>query len=178
MNYLSLLLIACSFLGGAFVTVLHPTQINWLWFVPLLLVGVTGLWLLKRQAHAAANREGQVADDMQMLERCLDNIVKNLLVLQEQKKQLPPHEARFEIDRLFREDLTEFAESRKSMIAAFGLQHYADVMSGFAAGERYINRVWSASADGYIDEVHLYLDKAAEQFADAQEHFLQLKAQS
>jgi len=54
---------------------------------------------------------------------------------------------------------------------AFGLQAYADIMSAFAAGERYINRVWTASADGYVDEVMSYLDKAQRQFAEAREVF-------
>jgi len=49
-------------------------------------------------------------------------------------------------------------------------------MSCFAAGERYLNRVWSASADGYIDEVNAYLDKAQAQFADSLEKIRQLKA--
>ena len=40
-------------------------------------------------------------------------------------------------------------------------------MSSFAAGERYLNRVWSASADGYIDEVNTYIEKAREQFVDS-----------
>ena len=34
----------------------------------------------------------------------------------------------------------------------------------FAAGERYIHRVWSASVDGYIDEVLAYVPRAREQF--------------
>ena len=46
----------------------------------------------------------------------------------------------------------------------FGLQSFADVMNPFAAGERYLNRVWSASTDGYIDEAHTYVTKAREQF--------------
>lgn len=41
-------------------------------------------------------------------------------------------------------------------------------MSGFATGERYINRVWSASADGYDQEAATYLARAAAQFADTQ----------
>jgi len=41
---------------------------------------------------------------------------------------------------------------------------YADVMSHYAGGERYLNRVWSASADGYVDEVNTYLDRSLEQF--------------
>jgi len=40
-------------------------------------------------------------------------------------------------------------------------------MSCFAAGERYLNRVWSASADGYVDEVNTYLDKAQSQFVES-----------
>ena len=53
----------------------------------------------------------------------------------------------------------------------FGLQPYADIMSAFAAGERYINRVWSASTDGYVDEVKMYLTKAHDQFIEAQGKF-------
>lgn len=31
--------------------------------------------------------------------------------------------------------------------------------------ERYLNRVWSATVDGYVDEVGTYLGKAKESFA-------------
>jgi len=48
-------------------------------------------------------------------------------------------------------------------------------MSHFASGERYLNRVWSASADGYVDEITAYLDKAQEQFAEALNNIRQLK---
>jgi hypothetical protein len=54
------------------------------------------------------------------------------------------------------------------MVHLFGLQTYADIMSNFATGERYINRVWSASADGYKSEADSYLSRAAEQFRNAQ----------
>ena len=39
-------------------------------------------------------------------------------------------------------------------------------------GERYINRVWSASADGYDEEAAAYLHKAEKRFAEAQEQLL------
>ena len=72
------------------------------------------------------------------------------------------------IDQKLRTDLRRFADARESMVHLFGLQTYADIMSNFAAGERYINRVWSASADGYVEEAATYLDKAATQFAEAE----------
>jgi hypothetical protein len=105
----------------------------------------------------------------------LRNIQSNLEEICSRKSDLPVYEARFEIDRLFREDLNNFANARESMIHVFGMQNYADVMSAFAAGERYINRVWSASTDGYVDEVHQYLEKARNQFAEAYGLFEQLQ---
>lgn len=59
----------------------------------------------------------------------------------------------------------------------FGLQNYADVMSAFAAGERYINRVWSASTDGYVDEVCAYLERATQQFREVRVLFAELRQQ-
>jgi len=63
--------------------------------------------------------------------------------------------------------LNTFVEARESIAHTHSLNAYADVMSSFAAGERYLNRVWSASTDGYIDEVNAYLDKAQEQFVES-----------
>jgi hypothetical protein len=51
-------------------------------------------------------------------------------------------------------------------------------MSHFAGGERYLNRVWSASADGYIDEVNAYLTKAHEQFDIALARMADLRDQT
>jgi len=63
------------------------------------------------------------------------------------------------------------------MMHVFELQNYADVMGAFAARERYINRVWSASTDGYIDEVRSYLDRATHQFREARALFAKLQQQ-
>ncbi len=68
--------------------------------------------------------------------------------------------------------MRRFADARESMVHLFGLQTYADIMSDFATGERYINRVWSASADGYDSEADDYLKKAALQFDAAKEKSL------
>ncbi|HMB54361.1 MAG TPA: hypothetical protein VKU40_13665, partial [Thermoanaerobaculia bacterium] len=63
--------------------------------------------------------------------------------------------------------LAAFAEARESIAYRYGLAAYGEVMSHFASGERYLNRVWSASTDGYIDEAHDYLVRAKEQFEEA-----------
>ena len=40
-------------------------------------------------------------------------------------------------------------------------------MNYFASAERYLNRVWSASADGYIDEAIEYMKRSEQQFEEA-----------
>ena len=95
------------------------------------------------------------------------NIVRNLDELINADSALPVDRLRYEIDSRLRDDLRRFADARESLIHLFSLQTYADIMSDFATGERYINRVWSASADGYNSEARTYLGKAIEQFRDA-----------
>jgi hypothetical protein len=174
MKPLAMLMIIGSFLAGAFLSSLDPRSVNWLLMGPALAIGVMGLWAYRRAHHDEVRAGTRLAGNIQTLGDSLDNIHRNLEAVCGRGDDLPVYEARFEIDRLFREDLDNFAEARESMIHVFGMQNYADVMSNFAAGERYINRVWSASTDGYIDEVRTYLERARNQFLKARDHFHEL----
>lgn len=175
MKIIALILVIASFLVGSFLSVLDPQTLNWSLMVPVLLVGATGLVIYRRARKSDAKAGHKLSGNIESLGQSLDNIVANLEDLHARGDQLPTYEARFEIDRLFRQDLDNFADARESMMHVFGIQNYADVMSNFAAGERYINRVWSASTDGYVDEVNKYLERARDQFLEAQQHFHELK---
>jgi hypothetical protein len=177
MKIFALLLVFASFLGGSFVSVLDPRLVNWNFLVPVLVAGLVGLWMFRKAKHAETRAGDRLAGNISTLENSLGNILDNLEDLHERGDDLPVYEARFEIDRLFREDLNNFAEARESMIHVFGIQNYADVMSNFAAGERYINRVWSASTDGYVDEVRAYIERARDQFIEGNQHFKELLAE-
>jgi hypothetical protein len=171
MKIFALILVIASFLAGSFLSVLDPRLIDWNYMIPVLIVGVIGL-VIYRKAQREETRAGdRLAGNIEILEKSLANILGNLEDLCRRGDDLPVYDARFEIDRLFRADLNDFAEARKSMIHVFGIQNYADVMSNFAAGERYINRVWSASTDGYIDEVREYLKRSRDQFTEGNRHF-------
>ena len=171
MKAFAIFLITAGFLLGAIFTVLSVETVDWLPYGISLFFGFAGIVLYRRTQYAGASDEHHVAGNIDTLQASLDNICRNLDELVGRRQDIPPHEFRFEIDRHFRNDLTAFAASRESMQHAFGLQAYADIMSAFAAGERYINRVWTASADGYVDEVMAYLEKAQRQFAEARETF-------
>ena len=73
--------------------------------------------------------------------------------------------------------LVIFVDNRESIGHAFGLQAYADVMTQFATGERYLNRCWSASTDGYADEVSTFLTRSHEHFAEALRKLQDLRGQ-
>ena len=169
-------IIVISFLAGAFLASLDEEVINWMAFIPTLVLGAVGVLLLKSGEKAAAQDDSLLATDKNILETSLNNILTNLRELDGRKEKVPTYEMRFEIDRIFREDLNNFADSRESMKHLFGLLAYADIMSSFAAGERYLNRVWSASTDGYVDEVLSYVAKAHSQFEHALEEWNKAKA--
>ncbi|NNJ72167.1 MAG: hypothetical protein HKP09_03190 [Enterobacterales bacterium] len=163
------LMVATGFLCGAFLTSLDKNLVNWQYFIPAMVIGVLGVLIIRKADKNQATSEGVLSTNITNIEESIDRIVKNLIELNNKKADIPPYEMRFEIDKLFRDDLTLFADSRKSLGHRYGLQPYAEVMSAFAAGERYINRVWSASADGYVDEVMNYLSKAQSQFIEARD---------
>ncbi len=171
MKIIAYLIVAASFLGGAFLASLDQTHIDWVTFIPVILAGIIGVVLIKRMEATEAKSSDKLHNNRRVMGESLDNIVKSLEALNGRKDSVPTYDMRFEIDKLFREDLNNFADARDSMKHIFGLQSFADIMSSFAAGERYINRVWSASTDGYVDEVLMYVEKSLAQFQHAREEF-------
>jgi len=172
MKNIGFILLAAGFLAGAYATALDIQNVNWTLFVGAAVVSIVGLIISKTQASAHARSSEVLEVNRGALRDSLQNIVRDLgdimgdgtakgAVLRER------------IDLKLRDDLRRFADARESMVHLFGLQTYADIMSSFAAGERYINRVWSASADGYDGEAATYLEKAATQFTDAQQQLQQ-----
>lgn len=169
MQTIGRLLVTVAFVVGAYLASLHPTEINWVLFLPVMVLGVCGAVMVKRGQRAVAGHSSLLDGHRNDLQQSLDNIVAGLEQLNAGKLDIPTYEMRFEIDRRFRDDLTRFADARESLKTLFGLQAFADIMSSFAAGERYLNRIWSASTDGYQDEVLAYVEKSLHQFHDARD---------
>jgi hypothetical protein len=164
-------LVAAGFLGGAFATSLDVQNVNWILFAGTAGAAFIGLLLYKRQIGAMARSEEVLEVNRVELRESIANVVNDLGEIM-QGELTQGAVLRDRIDLKLREDLRRFADARESMVHLFGLQTYADIMSNFAAGERYINRVWSASADGYDEEANAYLKKAAGQFDEAKQQLL------
>jgi len=164
-------LVAAGFIGGAFATSLDVQNVNWALFAGTAGAALIGLVIFKRQLSALARSEEVLEGNRVELRESIANVVNDLGdIINGELTQGAV--LRDRIDLKLREDLRRFADARESMVHLFGLQTYADIMSNFAAGERYINRVWSASADGYDEEANTYLKKAAGQFEEAKQQLL------
>lgn len=167
MKALGYLLLCAGFIAAAYATALDVENVGWALFTAAVLGAVAGVFVIKRHARSIAQSEEVLENNRAELRESIDNVVTDLRRIAS-SGSLRGSALRDRIDSTLRPDLTRFADARESMVHLFGLQAYADIMTHFAAGERYINRVWSSSADGYDAEAARYLGRAEEQFADAQ----------
>jgi len=167
MKKFAYLLLCAGFLFGAYVTALDVEEVDWGLFAIAAVAAIAGVIIAKRADRARATSGDVLETNRAELNESIANIVRDLKQMSD-GATAKGEALRDWIDRKLRPDLRRFVEARESMVHLYGLQAYADIMSEFAAGERYINRVWSSSADGYDVEAETYLARAAEQFADAQ----------
>ncbi|MCL5281774.1 MAG: hypothetical protein M1376_17900 [Planctomycetes bacterium] len=175
MRRLGFLLVMVGFLAGALASVVNETAVRWDWFIPAVVVGFVGVVLVRLGRRREVRATERLTSDMQAIQNSLRRIARNMTQLNAEKQSLDPYEVRHRLEELFADDLNTFITARESIAYSYGLTAYADVVSAFAAGERYLNRAWCASADGYVDEVHESLGAAREQFASSLDKVLALQ---
>ncbi|MDH3254236.1 MAG: hypothetical protein OEM62_04520 [Acidobacteriota bacterium] len=167
MKTLGYLLISGGFLAGAYLAVEQRDGVPTAMFLAALVVGAIGVAMVRVAAHQERTHADTISANLGVIEQSLASVVEKVGKLDDGKNEIDVYDLRHRIDEEFPDDLDAFVQARQSIVHSFGLQAYADVMNPFAAGERYLNRVWSTSADGYIDEAHTYVVKAREQFESA-----------
>jgi hypothetical protein len=173
-------LLWAGFLGAAFSAVIRTEQadkwstIPWPWYLISLAVGFVGVVLLRRAKSLAASDEAKTESEYSMVRDSLDAVTSSVGLLRAVDRR-PAEVLRF-IDERCAEPLSEFAESRQSIVKRFGMKVYAEVMTEFATAERMINRSWSAAADGYVDEIAASLRRADSHLHRAQELLRQAEA--
>ncbi len=178
MKNIGLALIVLGFLYGAYLASLDPRLVDWTYMIIALLVGLIGVVVVHFANRSANMDQDSMKSNIDIIDSSINNIVQNLDQLNAGKDQIHTYDISQKLDELLIEDLNNFAEARKTIGYRYNLSAYADVMNNFASGERYVNRVWSASADGYIDEVNEYLQKALDQFLEAKDKLSMLRKES
>ncbi|UCF23021.1 MAG: hypothetical protein JSV72_19445 [Ralstonia sp.] len=171
-------LMVVGFLAAAFVAVrqadstgLEWNTIEWKWYLPAFVIGAAGVVVLRMTARGAETHAHKLDADMQTLATSLERLVAKLAEFVGRRESIDVYDVHKCIDAELVEDLGAFVDARESLIHRYGLQPYADLMSRFALAERNINRAWSASADGYVDEVWASMQRAKEEMAEAQALF-------
>jgi len=171
MRLLGHVLMWAGVLLASFVSVSQVAAIGWASYAGALALGLCGVLLLRLTAKSALHQEHQVGEDLAIMRAALTNILVTLDELVDADTRIDVYGIKDRIDDDMAEHLASFADARESMIPAFGLSPYADVMTRFAGGERLVNRAWSASADGYLDEVVTCLRDARGLLIDAKTTF-------
>lgn len=143
--------------------------VPWLWYGISAAVCFVGVVMIRTSLAASqkGNDEKDLAD-LDSIKANLENLVAKSVELKGRMGKMAPSKITEFIDKDLAEEFWSFADGRECMVSRFGLTVYADVMTNFAAGERSINRAWSAAADGYIDEAADCVQRAVLLLQDAQ----------
>lgn len=174
MKNVGYLLITAGFILGAFKAAQSvENEVAWGGYFLGFGLSVLGVVLARRAGRVAAGSGGG-SHQIQALTTALDRVVRNIGELDAEKESLFVYDVHGRIDERFPRDLATFVDARMQIAHAFGLQGYAAVMNEFASGERYLNRAWSASVDGYVDEVHASISRSRSQFEVARERLREL----
>jgi hypothetical protein len=188
MKKLGYLLIAIGFLVGSLAAITNTEvitgtetvtdNVDWNFFLPAIIVGIIGIVIVRVHDHRHSRSEEKLTGHLSDIENSLAAIVKNVTTMCDNPDAIDTYQVHKKIDEIFRADLMNFVDARTAISHVYGMQEYADVMSYFASAERAINRAWSASTDGYVNEVKISLQKAKDHFSTVQEKMNYLKQQS
>jgi hypothetical protein len=99
----------------------------------------------------------------------IQELLSGLDTIARSRHTLPLKQAVEQVDKLLKNQVFDIVESRMSIIQITGYGPYAEFMSDFAIGERFISRSWSAGVDKYPDESFNYVEKAIPFFEKAQQ---------
>jgi hypothetical protein len=133
-----------------------------------MFLGIAGVVVLRQARRDDHADEAKTEAEFSVIQRSLDLLSDTVQRLSQQVEHVPS-EVLHTIDDRCAEPLADFADARQALVKRFGLHVYAEVMTEFASAERYINRSWSAAADGYVDEVNTSLGRANHHLQKARE---------
>jgi hypothetical protein len=126
--------------------------VPWVWYLSSLAIGIAGVVLLRTSQRTFVPKNEDQGGDLKILENSLNQLVERIERLHDEFSLLLPEQIYQYIDDHCVPSFGEFADARNALISHFGMSVFGEIMTEFASGERFINRAWSAAADGYLGE--------------------------
>jgi len=130
-------------------------------------ISIVGLFLW-RKVVAIANAEETKSQDSKDPATILQEMAEPLDRLSSEIGEMDADTITKRIDEILDTYVLPFAEVRQRIINKLGMEKGAEILVVVAYGERMLNRVWSAAADGHTVEASSCFPEAHEAFAEAQ----------
>jgi hypothetical protein len=146
--------------------------------VPMFGLGVVvsvvglGMWwsvVLKERAEARAAGEGTGEGSVLGPSQLVAQIQQPLKELAADIGSLDGPALCQRVESLNDQFVAPLADGRQRFVDRFGLAGGSEALNETAFGERMLNRVWSAAADGHLEEARSSFEEAVEAFAQAEQ---------
>jgi hypothetical protein len=151
----------------------HTFQVNLPLTTLCLCLLIAGI-LLARSVRFQQPTEGGTRGSADALKRALAKVEEDLRQLEDELEELDLPQLHRRVDQIVGGPISDFVDSCEILRLQHGGQAYGKVMAPFAQAERYLNRAWSATTDGYRDEAREYVKRAVPIFREAAEEFSRL----
>ena len=165
------ILLAVGFLSAAAAAVIEKEAVLWFYFAAGMAIAAAGVTMAQLGLRQKATTAEVLSNNIGAIEKNLSAICRHAETLSRDREKIFVYDFHQKIDEIFPPHLEAFVTARESLIHVYSMNDYAHIMNHFAAGERSLNRVWSASVDGYEDEVRLCIEKANRHFQEALHEF-------
>lgn len=130
----------------------------------LTIIGLV-LWRKSDAALKAAESAGGPKDKDPVA--LLQALQTPLEALRGELESLDTTQITVRVDALLDEFILPMGEGRQRFIDRYGMDKGAEILVTLAYGERMINRVWSAAADGHLPEASASYIESADAFNEA-----------
>lgn len=146
------------------------------WPAPKWAVVVGGILILcagiawARIAQGKRASEGTTAGSdraIEVMKSALASAQARTRSLRERAQSTALDQVASECEAIVRDCVEAVAAQQESLSRIYGFAGYAQVMTPFAAAERWLNRAWSAASDTHRPEVLASLDRALEHIEEA-----------
>ena len=142
--------------------------IPWVWYLISAASCIAGIVVLFKAKSTEGQKSDQSESSLAEIGTSFDRLIGNIQSLGKDVQSIPPSQITKRIDDQLADDFRIIADGRDSITKEYGLDVFADVMTQFAAGERALNRAWSAAADGYVDEADTCIHRGLGMLQQAQ----------